>query len=148
MEAAARELLALESQRATAFSKLTAAHKVYLDTEGGFEPYKAAVAEATNAFKIISEKVMALQKRLQEENPSSDLTSLVGKVQVLEEQLLKFTVDHQLALELARQSPNDDLLARNAKGAKKALDAILDELVDVLSDVRVELADLEEDGQR
>ncbi len=52
----------------------------------------------------------------------------MAKVQLLEEQKLRFTVDCQLALQQAQDDPDDELLERNAKALKKKVTEIAEEI--------------------
>ena len=52
----------------------------------------------------------------------------MAKIQLLEEQKLRFTVDHQLALQQAQDDPDDELLDRNAKALKKKLTELAEEI--------------------
>ena len=46
----------------------------------------------------------------------------------MEEQKLRLTVDHQLASQQALDDPDDELLERNAKGIKKKLTELAQEI--------------------
>lgn len=144
----AKDFLTLQEERARKYHYLSQAHKDYL-TSGpnyDFTTYRTKVNEATNTFKTISEGVLKLQTRLQTEYELPRLAAIVAKVQELEELKLKFTVDHQLALQQAKESPEDELLDRNAKGLKKELDSIMERISDCIGEYREELFDLEDEG--
>ena len=59
---------------------------------------------------------------------SKELSNFIAKIQLLEEQNLRLTVDHQLASQQALDDPDDELLERNAKGIKKKLTEIAQEI--------------------
>ena len=57
-----------------------------------------------------------------------ELSNFIAKIQLLEEQKLRLTVDHQLASQQALDDPDDELLDRNAKGIKKKLTELAQEI--------------------
>ena len=59
---------------------------------------------------------------------SKELSNFIAKIQLLEEQKLRLTVDHQLASQQALDDPDDELLDRNAKGIKKKLTELAQEI--------------------
>ena len=56
------------------------------------------------------------------------MSNLVAKIQLLEEKKLHFTVDHQLAMQQAKDDPDDELYERNVKSIKKRLTELAEEV--------------------
>ncbi len=70
----AGNVLRLQEERASAYSELKSAHKSYLESglaaNGGaydFDKYKVSVDESTKVFSRVSQEVMQIKKKCEEE---------------------------------------------------------------------------------
>ena len=143
-----REFLRLQEERVKRYGILNQAHKTYLDSgpEYNIQEYQEKVEECTKEFRDISNKIIAAKKELEEEEKGDTMMAgMIGKVQEEEEKKLRMTVDHQLAMQQEKDNPGDKLQEENVRGIRKRLEAIQEEVRDVLEEVRYRIADLEED---
>ena len=144
-----KDFLALQEERVQEYAKLGDAHKTYLGTGPDYDliPYRQAVHDATEKFKVLSTKIIAIRKSFEDDQSlkDKDVANFITKVQQLEEQKLRFTVEHQLAMEQAKDNPEDDLMAQNAQGLRKKLNGIAEDISEALEEVRYHLADLQEE---
>ena len=88
----------------------------------------------------------SLCKKLDEDKGPKDVLTSIRKIKDLEERKLRFTVDYQLALQQEKDMPNDELLEKNAKGLKKMLDKIAEEINECIEEIRELVFELEDDG--
>ena len=141
------------------------------------EPYQAAVAEATSTFKAVSgrwrdhyesifcsckqesiviylwfftEKVIEMKKKFEGDSDYNDpeLAKCLGNVQSLEELKLRLTVDLQLAVQQAKDEPDEeleDLMDKNVNGIRRKLGDIVDEINENLTEIRYHIHELKED---
>ncbi len=133
----AAEVLGLQEKRALRYSELNRAHKEYLADGYNLDKYKLVVCDATNVFKEVSEQILAAKKRTEDDQ----LALMIDKLQVLEEQNLRVTVDHQLSLQQAQEEGDDELQQRNVRGLRKRLDDISGEIREVLEEIRYKVHD-------
>ena len=143
----AKDFLTLQEERVRQYRLLSDAHKTYLASAPDYnlEPYKLCVSDVTKSFKQLSERIIQMRKMFEDEFQDPEMSHLVGKIQGLEETKLKFTVDHQIALQQVRDMPGDELVERNAQGLKKQLDVIIADINDTLEEVRYHVHDLQGD---
>ena len=72
------------------------------------------------------------------------LSDHLDRLQSLESEKLKFTVDFQLAQQQSRDDPGDELLERNAKGIKERLNDLASDISDVVEEIRYLVYDSED----
>ena len=80
------DFLRLQESRVQTYTRLNAAHQDYLSSapDYDFKKYQAEVAIATNAFKNLSVKVLAIQMEIN----GSELETFISKVIILENNLV------------------------------------------------------------
>lgn len=134
----ARDFFTLQEERVRQYATLSASHREYLNSAPSYDilTYQKAVADATKNFKEISERIIEMRRQLDEEFREKELSNFIAKIQLLEEQNLRLTVDHQLASQQALDDPDDELLERNAKGIKKKLTEIAQEISESIEEMR------------
>ena len=150
----ARDFFTLQEERVRQYASLDTRHREYLGTAPSYDiqTYQKAVTEATKNFKEISERIIEMRREFEEDFNEKvldvhdmscyvaqlghechlvtckELTNFIAKIQILEEQKLRLTVDHQLASQQALDDPDDELLERNAKAIKKRLTELAQEI--------------------
>ena len=148
MEKKIEEFLSLQENRVKRYNILHEAHKKYLSTGPDYdiEEYKKQVSEATEDFKLISEKIMALEKDIAETEgiEGREVAGFIADIQHSEELNLRFTVDFQLAAQQAQDSPEDELAEKNVKGIKKMLAEVAEEINENLNEIRCKLYDIKQ----
>ena len=145
-----KDFLTLQEERGRQYRALNDAHKAYLTTgkSGGqydIATYQSTVSKVTDMFKTISQTVIKMRTTFEEEHKDVNMANFLAKVQKLEEKKLKFTVDYQLALQQMQDEPGDELCERNAKGLKTGIDSTVEEINEVLEEIRYHIADLKGD---
>ena len=77
-----------------------------------------------------------------------ELAKWLGNVQSLEELKLRLTVDLQLAVQQAKDEPDEeleDLMDKNVNGIRRKLGDIVDEINENLTEIRYHIHELKED---
>ena len=100
----AKTVLSLQEERVKSYASLAEAHKAYLakgPPDFDLPAFQPAVAAATQSFKEISEKILAVAASLEANGENKELVGHIRQLQALEEAKLKFTVDWQLAQQQA-----------------------------------------------
>eukprot|EP00095_Tigriopus_kingsejongensis_P004476 maker-scaffold168_size293125-snap-gene-1.76 protein:Tk04476 transcript:maker-scaffold168_size293125-snap-gene-1.76-mRNA-1 annotation:"PREDICTED: uncharacterized protein C19orf60 homolog" len=145
--ALARDFLTLQEERVRQYAAWEQAHKAYLSSAPDYDldSFQPTVTRVTQAFQEISRKIIDMKTEFEQVLKAKDLANYLAKIQLLEQKKLKFTVDHQLALQQVDDHPDDDLMKRNEVAIKKELVAIAAEINETLEEVRYAIHDLEEE---
>lgn len=137
----------LQEQRTQAFHELDQHHKIFLchapNYENGFDDFKKGVSEVTDQFQKVSKEIITIKTSLAKEHPELQVSSLIGKVQELEEKKLNTVVDLQLAKQQALDNPDDELCEKNWSLIRAGLNQLCEEITETLTEIRYEAADLD-----
>jgi len=143
----AKRFQKLQEERTQTFHQLDQHHKIFLchapEYEKGFDDFKKGVSQATDRFKEISQEIIKIKESLNEDHSSSQLGSMIGQVQDLEEKKLSTVVDLQLARQQALDNPGDELCEKNADLIKAGLVKLEEQITETLTEIRYEVVDID-----
>lgn len=142
----ARDFLTLQEERVRQYGVLEKAHKDYMHTAPNYDidGLQTTVSNVTKAFQDISLKIIAMKSDFDAKFNDKDMANYINKIQLLEQKKLKFTVDHQLALQQVFDHRDDALMEKNAQALKNELDKIVEEINENLEEVRYHIHDLQD----
>eukprot|EP00092_Neocalanus_flemingeri_P011866 GFUD01012796.1.p1 GENE.GFUD01012796.1~~GFUD01012796.1.p1 ORF type:complete len:151 (-),score=56.64 GFUD01012796.1:49-501(-) len=140
----AKRFQQLQEERTQAFHQLDQHHKIFLchapEYENGFDEFKKSVSQVTDKFREISCEIIRIKEELS--NDPSKLSSLIERVQELEEKKLNTVVDLQLARQQSLDNPGDELCEKNADLIKAGLVKLEEQITETLTDVRYEIVEI------
>ena len=97
----------------------------------------------TDEFQKISREIINIKETLSNNDSSTQLASLIGKVQELEEKKLNTVVDLQLARQQALDNPGDELCEKNADLIKAGLVKLEEQITETLTEIRYEVVEID-----
>lgn len=147
--ALAKEILSLQEERVRQYGRLGDAYKSYLASGPDYdlETYKQCVNDVTMSFKQYSSRIIDMKNVIVAKHNDNVMATFIEKLQDLEEEKLKFTVDHQIAMQQVHDLPDDELVERNAQGLKKKLNSIVVDINDSLEEIKYHIHDIQGDTE-
>ncbi|KAF0300880.1 Required for excision 1-B domain-containing protein [Amphibalanus amphitrite] len=135
LESGHRDLLAAPADQGETSDGTTPA------TTDPFPAYRAAVAEATDGFSSVSQRVLALLARMRNQPTAQECTDAVERIQELERRKLQMTCEMQLLAFQQRQEPEDAVRERTLRHLRQQHATLIEDITDCLRTLRSELYD-------